>query len=65
MASVNRLKELREAAGLSQEKLARAADISFRTVQHIEKHHGDPRLSTARRLAKALGVTVDELLPED
>jgi transcriptional regulator with XRE-family HTH domain len=51
-----RLRELREQAGLSQEALARAAGISTSTVSKMEQRTIDPSWSTVRALARALGV---------
>jgi transcriptional regulator with XRE-family HTH domain len=51
-----RLKELREAAGLSQDGLARAAGLSTSTVAKIERLDIDPSWTTVQALAKALGV---------
>jgi transcriptional regulator with XRE-family HTH domain len=57
MATFNeRLKELREKAGLTQEGLARAADISLSSVSKLEQNPTDPSWSTVQSLAKALGV---------
>jgi transcriptional regulator with XRE-family HTH domain len=58
-----RLRGLREAQGLSQQALAGAAGLSISVVTQLEQGlKGDPRLSTAAALARALGVTVDDLL---
>jgi transcriptional regulator with XRE-family HTH domain len=56
-----RVRELREAAGLTQESLARAADVSVSTVVKLERGAIDPAWSTVLRLAKGLGVAVGEL----
>jgi transcriptional regulator with XRE-family HTH domain len=53
-----RLKELRQAAGLTQEALARNTGISTSTVAKIEHRDIDPAWSTVVRLAKGLGVNV-------
>jgi len=53
-----RLKELREAAGMTQEGLARAAELSTSAVSRIEQRGKDPAWSTVRRLARALGVAL-------
>jgi transcriptional regulator with XRE-family HTH domain len=55
-----RLKELREAAGLSQEALARAAGLSTSTVAKTEQRDIDPSWSTVQALAKALGVSSED-----
>lgn len=60
----NTLKERREAQGLSQIQVARAAGITEKAVRQIEKGQVSPRLSTARALATALGCSIDELVPE-
>jgi transcriptional regulator with XRE-family HTH domain len=56
-----RLKALRQAAGLSQQALAVAAGLSTSAVFQIEQgQKADPRFSTVAALAKALGVSLDE-----
>ena len=58
-----RIKQLREAAGMSQQTLAVAAGMSISVVTQLEQgNRSDPRVSTAVALAGALGVTVDDLL---
>lgn len=57
----NRLKELREAAGLSQSQLAKAAEVPVGSLRNWEYARRTPLLDAAARLAKALGVTLDEL----
>ena len=48
---------------LSQEKLARLADISYNTIVKIETGSTlSPGIKTISKIAKALGVTVDELI---
>jgi transcriptional regulator with XRE-family HTH domain len=63
MTLVQRLKDARKAAGLTQQGLAVAAGLSVSVVQQLE--HGaipDPRASTLYKLAKTLGTTVDALM---
>ena len=57
-----RIKKLRAAKGLTQEALARNAKVSLGYIARLETGHHDPKLSTLRKLAKALGVPVSELL---
>ena len=60
MSFASRLKNLRERAGLSQEALARKADISSAGLRHIEQGvSDDPKWSTVVALADALGVPTD------
>jgi transcriptional regulator with XRE-family HTH domain len=57
------LKRLRETKGLSQLQLAKRADVAQAYISEMEA--GDkrnPGLETLRKLAKALGVPVTELL---
>jgi transcriptional regulator with XRE-family HTH domain len=51
-----RVKRWRNESGLSQEKLAHAAGLSELTISNLERGHGDPRLSTIRKIAQALEV---------
>jgi transcriptional regulator with XRE-family HTH domain len=61
----DRLRALRDAAGLTQQQLATAAKLSISVVAQIEQGKtDDPRLSTLRALAKVLGVSLDELAGE-
>jgi transcriptional regulator with XRE-family HTH domain len=58
-----RVRQLREAKGLSQQALAVAAGLSISVVTQIEQgHREDPRVSTVVAIARALGVSVDALV---
>ena len=56
-----KLKELRTAAGLTQQQLADRTHVSSRTIISIEKEQYSPSLMLAYRLALEFGVTVEEL----
>ena len=56
------LKRLRVRKGLSQDALARKADITREYVNKLEAGKYDPTVGVLQRLAKALGVPVTELL---
>jgi len=58
------LRRLRERNGLTQQALADKAKMSQSFFNRIETGKADPSLSTLRRLAKALGVTVSQLVAE-
>ena len=58
------LKLIRERKGLSQRALAAKAKMSQTFLSNVESGKADPSLSTLTRLAKALGVTVSELVKE-
>jgi transcriptional regulator with XRE-family HTH domain len=51
-----RVRELREAAGLSQRDLARAVGTSQPAIVRLELGGGMPRLDTLERVADALGA---------
>ena len=57
----NRIRELRKAAGVSQEELAKRCGVTRQTINAIENNKYDPTLALAFHLAKTLGTTVDEL----
>ena len=59
-----RIRRLRNSAGLSQVALAGAAGIGRVTVVRLEKGEQTPRFKTLSAIAKALGVGVSELLVE-
>lgn len=56
-----KVKELRTAAGLTQQQLAELVRVSARTIISIEKEQYNPSLMLAYRLAQVFGVTVEEL----
>lgn len=54
---------LRKTKGLSQEKLARLADVANNTLIKMESgENQNPTLDTLKKVAKALEVSVDELI---
>ena len=57
----NRIRELRKAAGMSQEELARRCGVTRQTINAIENNKYDPTLALAFHLARELGTTVDAL----
>lgn len=57
------VEKLRKQKGLSQERLARLADVANNTIIKIESgENKNPTLETLRKVAKALDVSVDELI---
>lgn len=60
-----RIKELRNKRGLSQEKLARLANISYNTIVKIESGQSKhPTIQTMAGIAKALRVSLDSLVDQ-
>lgn len=58
---MNRLRELREARGVSQEALANAALTSVGLIRQIERYDRAATPMARERLAAALGSTVAEV----
>jgi len=56
------IKKFRAKAGLTQEALARQADVSYNTIIKLETEGiKDPRISTIIKIANALAISIDEL----
>ena len=57
------LKKLREAAGLSQDQMARKAGIPYSTYLKIENGvTPNPSIQTVLNIAEALEISLDELV---
>lgn len=57
------IKKRRAKAGLTQEELARKADIKYTTLTKIESNViKKPSVHAVARIAKVLGVSIEELL---
>jgi len=60
---LKKLVKLRKERGLTQEGLARKANISYHTLIKLESEGiGNPKIETVIKLADALGISVDKLL---
>jgi transcriptional regulator with XRE-family HTH domain len=57
-----RLRDSREQKGLTWYRLAKLSGIPKQTLARLEQPTSNPTLDTLRRLAKALDVTVAELV---
>jgi len=61
--NIKNLRKYRDKKGWSQEKLAREAGISYNTLIKIERGGiKNPKIETIIKLAKALSVSIDELV---
>jgi putative transcriptional regulator len=61
----NRMRILRGQAGLTQEALASKSGVTATTIAAIEQgRRHDPHIGTIMRLARALGVDIQELFKE-
>lgn len=56
------LKKAREAAGLSQEKLAFEAEIDRSYVSLLENDHKSPTVDVLLRICDAMGLPASELI---
>lgn len=50
---------------MKQQDLLHKTGLSQRYLSAVENDKVDPRISVVRRIAKALGVTVNDLLPDE
>lgn len=57
------IKKFRKKKGLSQDKLAKLADVTHTTLVKIESGANDnPTIKTLKKIAGALGVNLDQLV---
>lgn len=57
----NRLRELREERGLTQEELAKALGVTRQTIIAIEKGKYDPSLRLAFKIARLFNVKIEDI----
>jgi len=63
ISTIKNPKKLREQKGLSQDRLAKLADIANNTIIKIEQgENQNPTLDTLNKLAKALEISIDDLI---
>ena len=59
----NNIKKYRTKLGVSQDRLSKMADITYNTIIKIESRgNQNPTIDTLSKIAKALGVGVDDLI---
>ena len=57
------IKKCRTKLGISQDKLSKLAGITLHTITKIESGATpDPRIETVKKIADALGVSIDDLM---
>jgi len=57
------IRKFRLKIGISQDALSKKADLAFHTISKIESGSTpDPRIETVKKIADALGVTLDDLI---
>ena len=61
----NRVKELRDARGWTQQQLADAVGVSRQSINSIERNRYVPSLDLALRFARVFSVSTDEIFTLD
>ena len=61
---MNRLRDFRELAGLSQQELADKIGATQQNISYLETGYRDGKLSTWRKICDVLNVNMSELLPK-
>jgi len=61
----NKIRLLRKAQGLSQEKLGEKAGFDYRYIGFIEQARVNPTIKTLEKVANALKLTVPDLFPSN
>lgn len=57
------IKNVRQEKGISQDRLSKLADLSLNTVVTVESGtNPNPTIETLSKIAKALGVRVEDLI---
>ena len=65
MSAGERIRQKREALGLSQQQIADVAGVARANIAHYESGVKVPSVVTGKYIAKALGCTMDELFGDD
>ncbi len=65
MNLAERIKQIRASKMLSQKEVIAAIDMGAAQYSRIENGKTDPSVSTLKKIAKALGVTLAELFADD
>lgn len=61
---MSRVRELRKAKGWSLDELCRRSGVSRSNLWAIETQDRSPTIEIGRKIANALGVTLNDLFPE-
>lgn len=56
---------IRAEKGMSLYDLAKSSGVAYSVLYYIEHNGRDIRISTAQRIAKALGCKIDDLISEE
>ena len=59
----DKIKQIRNKQGITQDELARKSEIPYTTLTKIESNViTKPSIQTVAKIAKGLGITIDELI---
>ena len=58
------IRQSRKEKGLSQEQLAKISGLSRSSIINFENGYRDPRVKDLRKIARALGVPIEQLITE-
>jgi len=59
----DKIKQIRNKQGITQDELARKSEIPYTTLTKIESNViTKPTIQTVAKIAKGLGITIDELI---
>ena len=62
-ALAENIKKYRQKMGISQDRLSKVADVTYNTIIKIESGaNKNPTIETLSKIAKALEVSIDELV---
>ena len=61
----SKIKGLRQAKGISQDRLARMTDVTRGTIGTVERGKKKPNVYLALKIAHVLGATVEQLWGDD
>jgi putative transcriptional regulator len=61
----NKIKEFRGKLNITQDELAKKANVRRETIVFLEQNKYNPSLQLAHDVAKSLGTTIDELFMFD
>jgi len=62
-AIAENIRKYRNKLGISQDVLSKRANLAFHTIAKIEAGSTpDPRIETVKKIADALGITINDLM---
>jgi len=62
-AIAENIKKYRQKMGISQDRLSKIADVTYNTIIKIESGaNKNPTIETLAKIAKGLGVSIDDLM---